>query len=139
MRNVLAAALAAGVLAIAAPGASAAADSTYAGDCKLKAFPDPSGQSTYVGTLNATVFVSSIPTPTDNPVSAVVTCAVVVNGAMTSAGFSWAGTTLITHTETVQFVANPAPTGTDVVEVCTAVDYTSNATATASFCNPWPP
>ena len=133
MRTLVAGAAAAALLAVATPGAHAASDSVYSGSCQLNAQNDPSGQNTWIGVLSGVVFVYSVNTPGDNPVSADLTCEVRVDGT-TVDSHTEPGTGFVWQASQALFVADSTAT----VEVCTIVDYTSNTTPTASACVPWP-
>jgi hypothetical protein len=119
MRRALPAALAA-VAALSVP-AVAGDDSTYRGGCRW--------EST-TGTMAVAAVVYSEGTPVDNPVSATITCAVLVNG-VTQVEAPFSGTGLVAGRSTVFVAAGE----TDVVTLCETVDYTSNATPTTTHCH----
>jgi hypothetical protein len=117
-----------------APAAHAAADSTYQGGCSYAAASrnvsfgslDPPGVHT--GVLASATVVHS-PAPADNPVSAVVTCTVEVDG-QTRATASFAGTVVVAGMQRISF---PVAAG-ESVAWCETVDYTSDATPTTTVC-----
>jgi hypothetical protein len=121
----LAAVLLGGAWAV--PPAHAAADSTWDGQCFVNTVsqdPDPDHMR-WIGVLGARVLVYSAATPADNPVSARVTCRVLVNG-VTVRQASFDGTVLVAGAGPLDFTAQ----ANDLVQLCTDIDYTSNATPT---------
>jgi hypothetical protein len=120
--------LALGAALLAPQPASAAADSERTGRCHWRMTRTPAGDLLTVG-VAAAVAVYSTGTPADNPVSATVTCTLMVNGVpVVEREFS--GTGLVAGAAQVTHVAGPA----DVVSPCDTVDYTSNATPTSTVC-----
>lgn len=112
---------------VAAAPAHAGAQSRFEGFCGLDTVNDPSPGTeteTYVGVLYARTLVYSLD-PGDNPVSADVTCRVLVDGVeVDRAEFS--GTTLVTGAKPTTFQAGVS----QLVWLCTDIDYTSDDTPT---------
>jgi hypothetical protein len=118
----LAVALLAG--AAAAPPASAASDSTFQGFCDYDLVRQRDvDDHVWTGEVDARTLVYSKGTPSDNPVSANVTCRILVNG-VDRFSRTWSGTTLVAGAAAVTIDAGPY----DWIELCTDIDYTSNDT-----------
>lgn len=136
MRRLALAALAAVLAsAVTAAPAHAAADSTFDGYCGWASVSDPlpSGDAeTYDGVLLVRTVVYSRTTPADNAVSADVTCRVLVNGVEVDRA-TFSGTTLVAGARRTTFDARV----TDVVWICTDVDYTSNDTPSETCAYEW--
>lgn len=128
----LSALLAAVVTSGLSPVAHARSDSEHRGRCHLTAMADAvSGQGTQTAELYAVVTVFSTGTPAENPVSATVTCYVTVNGAAQAGAYTSAtGFTTIAVAGLGTFTTNSV---TDVVHVCTEVDFL-NTTPTTLEC-----
>lgn len=130
--------LAAALLAVAAgaPGANAGPISKYHGGCSMVAVADPTeftfGPGVYQGVMTATVVAYSTGEVDADPVSATVRCYVLVNGALQGGSVltrSGAGAVI-----GAGHVFYTRPTFTDEVQVCTLVDYTSDATPSTVKC-----
>ena len=125
---------AAALAACLAPGAHAASDSTYAGECSFAAATDNvSGQGRMAGEIDVEMVVYS-PTPEANPVWATVTCYIKVNGvAQPGAVITASGAVAVVGAGAITYVSENAY---DVVELCTRVDYTGpgDATPTSDVC-----
>jgi hypothetical protein len=131
-RHVLTAALA--VLVAAAPlPAHAAAESAYRGGCGYDTVPRDggtpgSGEHLQTGVMYAGVALYST-APADNPVSATVTCRLLVNGEVNSTA-TFSGTGAVTGVKRVSF-----PDGGDYTpELCVTIDFTSDDTPTSTVC-----
>lgn len=131
MRKLAFAAVLCAAIAVAPPAAFAADDSTHVGDCHMVASEDPlAGGGFHTGAVDIKTVVTAA-TPSDNPVSATVTCWVLVNGRMNPGAIVQAsGTGTVVGGGIVSFIAVPG----DVVELCTAVAFTSNSTPSWEAC-----
>jgi hypothetical protein len=118
----VAAALAAGP---GVPAAHADGGSDYLGGCGYTATSTSNG---WDADVRAEVVVYST-VPGDNPVSATVTCEIRVNGVPRHT-LAWSGTVVIAGSDSVSFAA----TGSDLIEVCETVDYTSNGDPSVTTC-----
>ncbi len=119
--------LALGLCAFGATPASATGESWSYRECGLSTV-NPADDDRWVGVLDAAILVAS---PThNNAVGATVTCEIRIDG-VPAARVSGSGTTLVTFASPVEYHAEI----TDVVGVCTTVDYTSDPTPTTVDCN----
>jgi hypothetical protein len=131
-RHVLTVALA-GLLAAAPLPAHAAAESAYRGGCGYETANrdggDPmSGEHLTTGVLYAAMTLYST-APADNPVSATLTCRVLVNGEVYSTA-TFSGTGVVTGVKRVSFPDG----GNYTAQLCETIDFTSDDTPTADFC-----
>lgn len=117
-----AAVLATGV--VAAPAAHAAEDRP---ECEIEATWD--GGAYADATIAAVIPLTAGTNPSAYPVSAVVTCSVVVSGS-TELAFSQHATGVAVIADTGHFRYDYAAG----FKICTTIDYTSNANATDSWC-----
>ncbi len=132
-RTCITTALAIGLLALGAPSARATGESSYEGHCSFGTLDDTTpggllgGQNHWVGYVDAAVALYS---PThNNVVGATVRCDVRVNG-VTQVSVAGSGLGAVVFASPVEFAAEI----TDVVELCTVVDYTTDPTPTTDRC-----
>jgi hypothetical protein len=127
-RLLIALAVVAAALGLATP-ASAGTDSRYRGGCSFTTEEVAPGD--YRGVLDIEVLVFSIRSPTDNPVSATVTCRLYLNDAeLPDLSLTASGTVAVAGAREVTYEAGPW----DLVHICTIVDYTSDDTPTSEEC-----
>jgi hypothetical protein len=118
-----------GGVALGATPAAAAADSTHYGDCHFTLIGEPDND-VWHGEIDVQTLVYS-PTPEENPVSATVHCYFRVNGVrLDGPELTVPGTVAIAGAGVVHFAVDPV----DYLEICTEVDFTSNATPTTVEC-----
>lgn len=116
--------------AVAVPPATAAGTSQHTTNCGMfSRRPDPDVRR-HEGYLFTYMVVYST-TASDNPVSAIVTCEIRVNGA-TRASATFSGTGVVAGVRAISFEENYS---FEVLETCTTVDYTSDSTPTETVCN----
>ncbi len=127
-------AVATALLAVAPVPARAAADSEYRGGCgfdtvqrdRVDVFVDG---GLWSGVLYSATLLYSSGSPGDNPVSATVTCTLLVNGQPRGVG-TFAGTVVVAGAKRLSFFTAPY----DHVQLCETVDFTSNDTPTHTEC-----
>jgi hypothetical protein len=126
-----AAALVAMLLGAAAAAPATAADAArHQGECGYETVSQEvvTGPDRYVGAVWAAVVL--YPATPGEVVSATVTCEVRVNGVPRWTSRPASGTGVVALVEPVELTL----TDTDVVQLCTTVDYTSDATPTETTC-----
>ena len=114
-------------LGLGAPPATAASNSSYAGGCNVATTPF-SAPVFFVLSVSVVLYST---TPADNPVSATVVCEYYVNGDRIFTG-TISGTAVIADAVVGRFDWGSQ---SDVVTICTIVDFTSDTTPTQSHCS----
>lgn len=123
MKRIVTASLATALLGVGVAPASAAAESTYNGLCSYDTFAQQTlTNGEYRGEMDVRTVVYS-PVATDNPVTAMVTCRIRVNGTTVQYA-SFSGTTVVAGAVPVRLTIGD----NDTVDICTDIDFLSDAT-----------
>ena len=125
-RRVFGALLLGAALTVGAPPALAGDDSYFEGDCGFRAVSQ-GGDETWTGMVDATVVLLS--RTHGNVVAATVTCEIVVDGVVRDVG-SGSGAGVVAFVAPFAYEASEIA----VVELCTRVDFLSDATPTRRTC-----